>query len=211
MSKNSGKKMAVLGLAALTGACGSTNQQATTSNDGDTQQPKVQHPADSVTLVKRLQKLKEVRYDTTELPIAMCYSMAAPIVENYVCPVCGKETPSTSYQLGNMRSIRQVVENMKNLGYDVQLDEREFCQYCNGKKSDYPSLLFKISLNRNGYYHKAYSNLYDDYANLMTFLVCEKKKDFVNSVSNNQSEAEKAFRSIEKMTGLTIETNKKRK
>ena len=209
MSKNSGKKMAVLGLAALTGACGSTNQQATTSNDGDTQLSKIQHPADSVTLAKRLQKLKEVRYDTTELPIAMCYSMAAPIVENYVCPVCGKETPSTSYQLGNLSSIRKVVENMKNLGYDVQLDEREFCQHCNGKKSDYPSLLFKISLNRNGYYHKAYSNLYDDYANLMTFLVCEKKKDFVNSVSNNQSEAEKAFRSIEKMTGLTIDKKRK--
>ena len=98
---------------------------------------------------------------------------------------------------------------MKNLGYDVQLDEREFCQHCNGKKSDYPSLLFKISLNRNGYYHKAYSNLYDDYANLMTFLVCEKKKDFVNSVSNNKTEAEKVFRSIEKMTGLTIDKKRK--
>ena len=210
MSKNSGKKIAVLGLAALTGACGSTDKQTvSTAPDDSGQLPKIQHPADSATLAKRLQRLKEVRYDTTELPIAMCYSMAAPIVENYVCPVCGKETPSTSYQLGNMRSIRQVVENMKNLGYDVQLDEREFCQYCNGKKSDYPSLIFRISLNKNGHYHVAYSNLYDDYANLMTFLVCEKKKDFVNSVSNNKTEAEKVFRSIEKMTGLTIDKKRK--
>ena len=209
MSKNSGKKMAVLGLAALTGACGSTNQQATPSTDGDTQQPKVQHPADSASLVKRLQKLKEVRYDTTELPIAMCYSMAAPIEENYVCPVCGSETSSTSYQNGNIRSIRKVVENIKNLGYDVQLDESEFCHKCSGKKYEYPSLIFRISLNRNGHYHVAYSNLYDDYSNLLTFLVCEKKTDFVNSVSNNQSEAEKIFRSIEKMTGLTIDKKRK--
>ena len=207
------KILALLGIATMAGSCGTMRNQAATTPqtgiEGDTQQPKVQHPADSVTLVKRLQKLKEVRYDTTELPIAMCYSMAAPIVENYVCPVCGKETESTSYQLGNMRSIRQVVENMKNLGYDVQLDEREFCHNCNGKKSDYPSLIFRISLNKNGQYHVAYSNLYDDYANLMTFLVCEKKKDFVNSVSNNKTEAEKVFRSIEKMTGLTIDKKRK--
>ena len=210
MSKNSGKKIAMLGLAALTGACGSTDKQTvSTAPDDSGQLPKIQHPADSATLAKRLQRLKEVRYDTTELPIAMCYSMAAPIVENYVCPVCGKETPSTSYQIGNMRSIRQVVENMKNLGYDVQLVESEFCQYCNGKKLDYPSLKFRISMNKNGYYHEAYSNLYDDYANLMTFLVCEKKKDFVNSVSNNKTEAEKVFRSIEKMTGLTIDKKRK--
>lgn len=210
MSKNSGKKIAVLGLAALTGACGSTDKQTvSTAPDDSGQLPKIQHPADSATLAKRLQRLKEVRYDTTELPIAMCYSMAAPIVENYVCPVCGKETPSTSYQIGNMRSIRQVVENMKNLGYDVQLVESEFCQYCKGKKLDYPSLKFRISMNKNGYYHEAYSNLYDDYANLMTFLVCEKKKDFVNSVSNNKTEAEKVFRSIEKMTGLTIDKKRK--
>ena len=49
----------------------------------------------------------------------------------------------------------------------------------------------------------------NDYANLMTFLVCEKKKDFVNSVSNNKTEAEKVFRSIEKMTGLTIDKKRK--
>lgn len=205
--------MALLGIATMAGSCGTTRNQAATTpqtgTEGDTQLPKVQHPADSASLAKRLQRLKEVRYDTTELPIAMCYSMAAPIVENYVCPVCGKETPSTSYQIGNMRSIRQVVENMKNLGYDVQLVESEFCQYCNGKKMDYPSLKFRISMNKNGYYHEAYSNLYDDYANLMTFLVCEKKKDFVNSVSNNKTEAEKVFRSIEKMTGLTIDKKRK--
>lgn len=205
--------MALLGIATMAGSCGTTRNQAATTpqtgTEGDTQLPKIQHPADSASLAKRLQRLKEVRYDTTELPIAMCYSMAAPIVENYVCPVCGKETPSTSYQIGNMRSIRQVVENMKNLGYDVQLVESEFCQYCNGKKMDYPSLKFRISMNKNGYYHEAYSNLYDDYANLMTFLVCEKKKDFVNSVSNNKTEAEKVFRSIEKMTGLTIDKKRK--
>ena len=202
--------MAVLGLAALTGACGSTDKQtASTDSEDSGQLPKNHVVADSATLVKRLQKLKEVRYDTTELPIAMCYSMAAPIVENYVCPVCGKETPSTSYQIGNMRSIRQVVENMKKLGYDVQLDEREYCQHCNGKKLDYPSLKFRISLNKNGHYHEAYSNVYNDYSTLIMFLRSEKTKDFVEAVYNNRSEAEKAFVAIEKMTGLKIDKKRR--
>lgn len=210
MSKNNGKKIAVLGLAALTGACSSTDKQtASTDSEDSGQLPKNHVVADSATLVKRLQKLKEVRYDTTQLPIAMCYSMAAPIVENYECPVCGKETASTSYQIGNLKSIRQVVESMKNLGYDVQLDERQFCHNCSGKKIDYPSLKFRISLNKNGHYHEAYSNVYDDYSTLIMFLRCEKTKDFVEAVSNNRGEAEKAFVAIEKMTGLKIDKKRR--
>ena len=215
MSKSKKKEViAMAGLAALAGACGTTKDTASATADNDTAAGKSERtvpPADSTALAKRLQKLKEVRYDTTPLPIAMCYSMAAPIEENYVCPVCGKETSSTAYQNGNIRSIRGVVEGMRSIGYDVQLDESQFCHNCNGKKEDYPSLKFRISLNKNGHYHEAYSNVYDDYSNLFIFLKYSDKKEFVKSVSNNKQEAEKAFAAIEKMTGLKIETKKNRK
>ncbi len=145
-----------------------------------------------------------MRYDTSELMMAMCYSMAAPIQENYICPVCGDSTMSTSYQNGNVRSIRKVVESIKNLGYDAILDERQFCQHCSGKKIDYPSLLFKIRFSPDQEYHTEYSNLEDDYRYVLEFLQSSDKKEFVKYVNNNIHTAQKAIESIKKMTGLNV-------
>ena len=205
INKKSKTVLALGGLTVLASACGSTDKSASSDNNGDEKSLKTIKVSDRKSLEKRLKKLTEVRYDTTELPIAMCYSMAAPMVENYVCPVCGAETESTTYQNGNIRSIRSVFESIKNIGYDVILDEKEFCHKCNGKKSDYPSLIFKIRFSPDEEYHVAHSNVYDDYSTLLTFLASEKKDNFIQSVGNNKKEAEKAFYVIEKMTGLTID------
>ena len=193
----------------LASACGSSDKTASSSDNGDSKSSKTIKVSDRKSLEKRLKKLTEVRYDTNELPIAMCYSMAAPIVENYVCPLCGAETESTSYQIGNIQSIRKVFANIKNIGYDVVLDEKEFCHKCSGKKYDYPSLIFKIRFSPDEEYHVAYSNVYDDYSTLLTFLASDNKDVFIQSVGNNKKEAEKAFYAIEKMTGLTIDRKKK--
>lgn len=204
MNKKNGTKIAVLGLSALAAACGTTDKTASPTPDGDGNTSAKVKPADEATLRKRLKALTEVRYDTSELMMAMCYSMAAPIQENYICPVCGDSTMSTSYQNGNVRSIRKVVESIKNLGYDAILDERQFCQHCSGKKIDYPSLLFKIRFSPDQEYHTEYSNLEDDYRYVLEFLQSSDKKDFVKYVNNNIHTAQKAIESIKKMTGLTV-------
>ena len=209
MNKKSKTALALGGLTVLASACGSSDKTASSSDNGDSKSSKTIKVSDRKSLEKRLKKLTEVRYDTTELPIAMCYSMTAPIVENYKCPVCGTETPSTSYQIGNIQSIRKVFESIKNIGYDVILDEKEFCQKCNGKKMDYPSLIFKIRFSPDEEYHVAYSNVYDDYSTVLTFLASDKKDNFIQAVGNNKKEAEKAFYAIEKMTGLKIDRKKK--
>ncbi|MBO4740952.1 MAG: hypothetical protein J5605_04820 [Bacteroidales bacterium] len=202
MNNKTKTALALGGITVLAGACGTTREQATVNPDTDSKNATIDTKE---SLEKRLKELTAVRYDTAQLLSAMCYSMAAPIEEDYTCPVCGGTTPSTSYQNGNIRSISKVVDDIKALGYDAILDEREFCQKCSGKRIGHPSLIFKIRLRPNDDYHAVKSTVYEDYNTLYNFLKSESTDDFVNFVSNNKKKAEKAFETIKKMTGLEID------
>lgn len=198
------KIIAVAGAVAVAGSC-STNKvaeqgkNAGDDNAGNGLKPNV--PAeDSISLVQRLKALNTASYDTFALPNAMCYSVAMPMEENYVCPKCGAETASTAYKNGNIRSIRGVVGEIKSMGYDVVLDESQYCHKCNGSKEDYPELKFKIRFSEKAGYHVASSNTSGDYSAVKAFL--EGEKSFREYVSNNLDEARRTLKIVEKMTGL---------
>ena len=198
------KKLIAIGGAATIATSCSVNENVTKSNPSadETSDAKQQKTttSDSTSLVQRLKVLATAQYDTIALPNAMCYSIAAPMEENYVCPKCGAETASTAYANGNIRSIRNVVKDIKSMGYDVLLDESQYCQKCSAKKFENPTLCFKIRFSKNAEYHVAYSNASADYYAVKAFF--EGEKSFKTYVSNNRDEAERTLKIVEKMTGL---------
>jgi hypothetical protein len=159
-------------------------------------------PADSLSLVQRLRELTALKYDTslTVVEGPMCYVMASPMKEDYVCPVCASTTPSTTYANGNIRSIRAKVEEIKKMGYDVVLDESGYCSHCSGKEVERPELVFKIRFSENAPYHTAKSNIYADYDATARFL--KGSKDDIEVLLNARKDNEKVFAIIKKMTGL---------
>lgn len=205
MSKRQDKKntaMLLGGIIALSGSCKSVKDVDIVSEEiSDRHLSSEQMLLDSANLVKRLQQLSTVDYDTVMPPIAMCYSIAADIVENYVCPVCSNETPSTTYINGNINSIRNIVATIKKKGYDVLLDESMFCSNCSGKKYDKPELIFKIRFSEKSEYHSVKSNIQSDYQIMQIFLEGEDK--FVEYVNISPKTADECLKIVEKMTGLS--------
>lgn len=205
MSKQQDKKNTAIllgGIIALSGSCESTKNVDVVSGEvSDNRLSGEQMLLDSTTLVKRLQQLSVVEYDTVMPPVAMCYSMAADIEENYQCPICNSETPSTVYNNGNIKSIRTIVEEIKAMGYDVILDETMFCSHCSGKENSRPELIFKIRFSEKSAYHKVRSNVYAEYQLVSIFLKGEKT--FVEYVNASHKTADECLKIVEKMTGLS--------
>ena len=202
-------------LLALSSTAGDSSKNMSAEAVGDSaKSEKKTEAVDSVALVDRLKELKSLDYDTLPLFSAMCYAKAIPIEAEYVCGVCGKTSPSDSYTNGNIESIRRVVEQMKNMGYDVVLDETMFCNHCSAQnnKSDAkkegdsvvgmqrPELIFKIRFSKDAPYHVAKSNVYAEYSAVASFL--KSKQDFVDFVENNRDKAKSNILVIQKMTGL---------
>ena len=203
MSNKTNKIVALGSLVALTGGCQSAKNVSETSDN--TANPKVVDatvPADSLSLVQRLRELTALKYDTSLAVVEspMCYVMASPMKEDYVCPVCDTKTPSTAYANGNIRSIRAKVEEIKKMGYDVVLDESRYCSHCSGKAVEHPELIFMIRFSENSPYHIAKSNIYAEYQATATFL--KGNKDDIEVLLNARKDNEKVFAIIKKMTGL---------
>lgn len=195
------KIVAIGGAVAVASSCSTSNQVAENDKGQEYDGLKKNGVAtDSESLVKRLKALATADYDTFELPNAMCYSVAMPIEENYVCPKCGAKTASTTYKNGNVRSIRGIVAEIKAMGYDVVLDESQYCHKCNGSKEEYPELRFKIRFSKDAEYHVAGSNTSSDYSAVKAFF--EGEKVFREFVANNRDEAKRTLKIVEKMTGL---------
>jgi hypothetical protein len=129
------------------------------------------------------QRLKKLDADMRKKIIlgAMCYSMVEPSIADYKCPSCGHKTGHDNYTIWNIEHIRTIVVQIKNAGYDVVLDEHEFCKKCSTGdklheiKVQYPELIFKIRYNPDSPYHIAKSNIVNDYNCILEFL---KGNDF---------------------------------
>lgn len=207
MRKKTNKIAALSGLVVLTGGCESAKPVA--SSDSSNSQETLKNTismVDSASLVQRLKELTAVEFDTNselnELRIvshAMCYIVASPQEQDYECSKCGAKTPSTAYSNGNIRSIRNLVNDIKALGYDVVLDESMFCSACSGMKHERPELIFKIRFSKNAEYHSAKSNVYDEYETVYQFLL--GKDNFLKYYS--MGNLDKKFRIIEKMLGIS--------
>ena len=138
---------------------------------------------DRAELEERLRELAETEYTGILNPGAMCYVPVMPKPEEYTCPVCGNITTLSGYNIRNIRAIGEIVENIRDLGFDVQLDEREFCGFCAESVKDIegvevvgkriegrPELFFRIRFDEDSDYHIARSNFPDHYKCVLAFL-----------------------------------------
>ncbi len=203
--KKKRNKILVLGsLVAVSSGCETAKQATSPSvvSDGSTIIIDKQQIEDSLSLVERLKELTAVQYDTQMLMSAMCYAMAAPIEEDYVCVKCESKTPSTTYKNANIRNIRKKIEQMQMMGYDVRLNESQYCDKCSGKKIKNPELIFEIRFSKNTPYHSAASNIASEYDAVLQFFT--SKEAFIEFVENNKQKAESTMLVIKKMTGLDM-------
>jgi hypothetical protein len=140
---------------------------------------------DRILLEQRLKELSETKYRGIIRSGAMCYSPVEPSLEDYECPVCGYKTVQTNHTIWEIKCIRTMVAQIKDAGYDVILDEYEFCDRCSGnkkppfvaksiewngyRKTD-AELIFKIRYNPESEYHIAKSNFAGAYECVLEFL-----------------------------------------
>jgi hypothetical protein len=96
------------------------------------------------------------RLETKEPPEpvfgAMCYeAVAAPMVAEYLCPVCGEKTLYGEYntwfiefELQGCRRIFDEITGATEL--TIELDETRFCQACTPDEGDEPTLYLTLTL-----------------------------------------------------------------
>ena len=157
---------------------------------------------DRETLEQRLKELSETEYLGGYSPGAMCYVPASPISENYCCPVCGHTTVSDSSGSWVINDIRKIVKQIKNFGYDVVLDEHEFCDFCsiNEKiRKDNRQLIFKIRFSTDSKYHISKSNNPENYRCVLAFL---EGKDFFTDNQDQTHPLHWTIKTLQEMSGL---------
>jgi len=158
-------------------------------------------------LEKRLVELAETPF-TGELSYgAMCYLMTGPDDDEYKCVICNKLTFhmrfSDTYEI--IKSIREIVDEMREAGYDVWLDEREYCDYCSVSKELKKDvwlkegLVFNIRFSAEQQYHQVQTIRISDFLCLHAFLL---GKDYFEGERNQSYSIHDNIDLIHKMTGL---------
>ena len=162
---------------------------------------KEEYVLDKAELEKRLIKLTQTPYTGKVAIGADCYAPQNFFeYVDYICPVCKKPTTYNSLKFDprELRKIKEIVNELKKKGYDVLLDQTEYCEFCNGKKMSEPMSIFKIRFDDNDEYHIARSDFYD-FKYLQTFL--QGRDHFLGSYDNTKALHWEIDR-IHKMTGL---------
>jgi len=142
----------------------------------------------------RLRELSETEYSGKLNWGAMCYEISMPQPTDYLCPVCGSITSESGFIVREIEEARKTVLEIRNLGYDAHLDEREFCATCNEndnvdheidrgempidefidimKELDIknPELVFKFRFESDSEYHTARSTIAETYRCVLEFL-----------------------------------------
>ena len=179
---------------------------------------------DSIELKKRLKELAETEYKGKLAMGAMCYEVALSVEKDYTCPTCNKKTKRTNSDIWFIEYISKIIKEIRTLGYDVVLDEKEYCQYCSGSKfinnndvkyevgkttyeyasnpNEEPLLIFKIRFSENSQYHVVRTNIGNDFSILLEFL---KGKDKYDAGSEGEIPLHMEIDVIKKMTGLGSE------
>lgn len=154
---------------------------------------------DSIELEKRLKELSETEYKGELRGGAMCYMPMYVNDRPYTCPVCKKVTMTNAFDALAIDSIRVVFQKIKQLGYDVYLNESEFCEHCRKRKKKNPAFIFKIRFSENAKYHVVKSNIEDDFLILFEFL---KGKDKYDAGMPGEIPLNLEIDVLKKMTGL---------
>jgi hypothetical protein len=161
---------------------------------------------DRILLEKRLKELAETPYAGEMCYGAMCYVPAysgAPFDEGYFCPICEKTTKDCNFTdetMYNLETIRQIITELKATGFDIWLDERDFCNFCREKEPPYgPKPFLMIRFNPNDEYHRVKTFDILDYKILKAFL--ESDDHCFNEYGATQALHDK-IDVIDKMTNL---------
>ena len=81
---------------------------------------------------------------------AMCYEMmGAPLVAEYICPVCGEKTLYEDYQTAfiewELQGARRLAESIDSITeFTITLDETLFCDFCSEQDEQNPGLLLRV-------------------------------------------------------------------
>ena len=107
---------------------------------------------DKELLEKRLKELAETPYTGEISSGAMCYCPRAPEDSEYKCLLCKKITvyKSGEFAIKNLKKARAIVKRLAESGYDVKLDEREYCDSCKGEEyisNPRPTLSIKFRID----------------------------------------------------------------
>jgi len=157
--------------------------------------------SDSIRLEQRLRELSQTKYNGELAWGAMCYDIAMPEYMDYSCPYC-RETIKEKYNnwmIYNINQIEEIVNRIKNLGYDAVLDKTEFCQKCSNTNIGNPELIFKFRFSPKANYHVARSNIVNEYQCLLAFLSDQEK---YSGARGEEYAIHDHIAIIQKLTGL---------
>lgn len=154
-------------------------------------------------MLKKLKELKENKKEIVESPGAMCYSTMRLEPKPYVCLICGEVNEKNAEWGKTIIKINEIVEKIKKLGYDAQLDKKEFCKKCsNETEYEKPELIFKIKYKGEKEYHQVRTNVTSDYDILLAFL---ENEDVYNAGCGQTIAVKKKIDTISKMLGVQFE------
>jgi len=179
-------------------------------------------------LEKRLRELADTEYTGQIAMGAMCYSLVPEEEAEYICPKCGKATAQENFIVWAIEDIREIVEEIKSLGYDACLDEEEFCVFCGNNAKQYtdyeldykdcesedwdekekrreenrPELIFRIKLGGAAEYHVVKSNISEEYRGALEFL---KGQDHYLNYYDMTESIHDNVRIIQKMLGIGLD------
>ena len=124
-------------------------------------------------LVQRLKSMAEEEVvPPDEKLMITCYY---PISEThkFICPRCGRIALDHNIR-GNLHAITSMIEKMKQLGYDVKIEQ--VCSICSGSNGKHPldvDILFYFRFKGMETYHVAIANHSRAYKVVLDFL-CSK-------------------------------------
>jgi hypothetical protein len=155
---------------------------------------------DRLSLEQRLKELAETECSVQKTMGAMCYEMMPPVEKDYICPGCGYKFKLTDWTIGEIEGIKRLVEQIKDAGYDVVLDE--CCGRCGIDKFIYRDtvhLIFKIRYSPDSEYHIAESNNLTDYQCVLDFL---KGDNFYRDERDDVNPLNRHIAILQKMLGI---------
>jgi len=159
---------------------------------------------DKKLLEKRLEELATTQYTGEISHGAMCYSPMCPGPGEYVCVICNKKTEHSygDLFLKKLMKSREIIKDLQSNGYDVQLDEREFCQYCNTNDIEFePKQILNMRFDENSEYHTSKVGLHN-LKLLQAFLL---GGEYILGAYDNTVTLNESIDILSNMTGLCVD------
>ena len=154
---------------------------------------------DSIELEKILKELSSNSCEFGFIISTTCGNIVDHEYEDYVCPHCSKKTKRSKRSINELKSAENIVKKINDAGYDVILEQKEYCKFCSHRVFiNEPTLVFKIRFSKNSPYHVAKTNNAIDYLSIIDFLSNRN----IRTKENNLYEV---IEVINKMTGLGSE------